>query len=476
MKNNSSGLPKFAIMFANTAFVVGLVFSVFVVILYVYRLAYPAGGPYPDHMMASVYKYYFKMILVGGIFATLFGLVLRINNKIKVSLSVSLVTAGIAVYGFETYEVFRIQDSQRAIAARQMGVPYDTRTKVQVIKDLNDSGIKAYPNPGAILHKRSNGLNATDGWIQSFGGISNITTIFVQNESGHYPIVETDEHGFINPKGLYKENNVDVVLTGDSFAEGYSVRSNETVSAVLRNSGFKVINLGRGGNGPFRELAVVKEYAEPLKPTIVLWLYFTNDFDDLRTEMESPGYTLFFRKYLNENGFSQHLMSRQKEIDSVLISYIQNEMAKEKERERAKIINLFQLTNFRSRINLTLAPTPAPTPAPAARPIFKRILQTSKQIVSRWGGKLYFVYLPEYGRYSTGLEDINREFVMRTATELEIPIIDIHREVFDPHPDPLHLFPFRLRGHYNAEGYRLVAEAIGNKLEADGFIPTNSAQ
>lgn len=473
MKNDSKELPKLAIMFANTAFVAGLVFSVFVVILYVYRLAYPAGGPYPDSVMASVYKYYFKMILVGGIFATLFGLVLTINNKIRVGLSLSLVTAGIAVYGFETYEVFRIQDSQRAIAARQMGVPYDTRTKVQVIKDLNDSGIKAYPNPGAILHKRSNGLNATDGWIQSFGGISNITTIFVQNESGHYPIVETDEHGFINPEGLY-ENKVDVVLTGDSFTEGYSVRSNETISAVLRNEGFNAINLGRGGNGPFRELAVVKEYAEPLKAKVVLWLYFTNDFDDLRTEMTSPSYTLFFRKYLNEDDFSQNLILRQGEIDSLLINYVQGEMEKEREGERTRIINLLQLTKFRSRIHLTPTLTLAPANTPVPKYIFKRILQKSKQIISKWGGKMYFVYLPEYGRYSTGIEDINREFVMRTATELDIPIIDIHKEVFDSHPDPLHLFPFRLRGHYTAEGYRLVAEVIGNKLKADGIIPTNS--
>ena len=40
---------------------------------------------------------------------------------------------------------------------------------------------------------------------------------------------------------------------------------------------------------------------------------------------------------------------------------------------------------------------------------------------------------------------------MQTATELDIPIIDIHNEVFKTHPDPLSLFPFRIAGHYNAE-------------------------
>ena len=128
------------------------------------------------------------------------------------------------------------------------------------------------------------------------------------------------------------------------------------------------------------------------------------------------------------------------------------------------------------RINLVPKPIPIPipTPTPTPTPIFRDILQKSKQMVSGWEGKMYFVYLSAYEQYSTGIEDVNREFVLRTSTELEIPIIDIHREVFDPHPDPLSLFPLRMNGHYNAEGYRLVSEAISKKLKADGIIPLNS--
>ena len=96
-------------------------------------------------------------------------------------------------------------------------------------------------------------------------------------------------------------------------------------------------------------------------------------------------------------------------------------------------------------------------------------------MVSDWGGKMYFVYLPSFaGRYLTGNEHKNRDFVMQTATELDIPVIDIHGKVFDPHPDPLSLFPFRTDAHYNAEGYKLVAEAIGKRLEADGYVPIKS--
>ena len=87
---------------------------------------------------------------------------------------------------------------------------------------------------------------------------------------------------------------------------------------------------------------------------------------------------------------------------------------------------------------------------------------------------MYIVYLSPYERYSIGKEDIYRDFVIQTATELDIPIIDIHSEVFVPHPDPLSLFPLRIHGHYNAEGYRLVAEAIAKRIKVDGFVALNS--
>ena len=130
-----------------------------------------------------------------------------------------------------------------------------------------------------------------------------------------------------------------------------------------------------------------------------------------------------------------------------------------------RLIRIFKLVNLRSNFNFFPKHNPA---------IFKKILKKSRKMVSGWGGELYFVYLPTNYRYYTGNEHINRESVLRTATELDIPIIDMHSEVFDPHSDPLSLFPFRIRNHYNSEGYRLVAEAIKNRLETDNFISINS--
>ena len=48
---------------------------------------------------------------------------------------------------------------------------------------------------------------------------------------------------------------------------------------------------------------------------------------------------------------------------------------------------------------------------------------------------------------------------------LDIPIIDIHLEVFADHPDPLALFPLRIHGHHNAEGYSKVGKAITDNVQ-----------
>ena len=69
----------------------------------------------------------------------------------------------------------------------------------------------------------------------------------------------------------------------------------------------------------------IDEYAETLKPKIVLWLYFENDVigrsgemsGDLGLELRSALLT----SYLKSDEFTQYLISRQGEIDSVLIQH-----------------------------------------------------------------------------------------------------------------------------------------------------------
>ncbi|MEC7872016.1 MAG: hypothetical protein VX547_02960, partial [Candidatus Neomarinimicrobiota bacterium] len=161
--------------------------------------------------------------------------------------------------------------------------------------------------------------------------------------------------------------------------------------------------------------------------------------------------------------FSQNLINRQDEIDIALADYIKNEFdrlstwfdddnneASPKGLTIERIIGNVKLINLRTRLNIFPKPSK----------IFGEILYSAKNRVSDWGGKLYFVYLPPW----------DPENVLSVVSDLGIPIINIQKEVFDIHPDPISLFPYEGSIHYNDEGYRLIAETIYNRLNSDGLL------
>ncbi len=89
-----------------------------------------------------------------------------------------------------------------------------------------------------------------------------------------------DENGFRNDVDL---KTADVVVIGDSFVEGNTIPTAQLTTSLLANLQHKVVaNLGQYGYGPREELAVLKRYALPLQPRVVVWMFFEgNDLRDL---------------------------------------------------------------------------------------------------------------------------------------------------------------------------------------------------
>ena len=66
--------------------------------------------------------------------------------------------------------------------------------------------------------------------------------------------------------------------------------------------------------------------------------------------------------------------------------------------------------------------------------------------------------MPEW-RYK--IENSNYESVKKIVKDLNIPIIDIYKDVFLKEENPLSFYPFEVpTRHYNVKGYKTVAEAI----------------
>lgn len=467
---------KISTIFSNATFFAGFFISLFLFFYSTYKIIYP-----PEFVSTLFYKFCLAFSAMFSIFF-LIG-IYKIKDNIRLNLAIIFFSIGITLLTFETYieyygkylETFRNLEFKRtspAIIANKMGIPYDKRTKLEFLDDLRNLGLNAYPLFTPSDFSKTDGLRSKNKQIFSLAGISNSITYF-GNELGFYPIIETDEYGFNNPKGLYKENTIDILLTGDSFAEGHSVKRDKNIAAFLRKSDYKTLSIGKGGNGSLIQFASIKEYGLYLKPKILIWFYYINDLEGLSKEIESP----LLMRYLEDENYSQNLMSRQEEIDDVLKNYfkkfedehkiLSKKTKKSNNVHLIRIINILELTNLRKLLKIVSPSRPKDNDLPLN--IFNEIIEKSNEAVSKWGGEMYFVYLP-----NMFIKDNYKEKILEIVKQLNIEIIDIEKEVFENHPDPESLYPFRMYGHYNAEGYALVAEKIMKKITKDGYIKINN--
>jgi lysophospholipase L1-like esterase len=375
--------------------------------------------------------------------------------------------------------------------AKQFGVKYDARGRLEVIDDLYQRGIQAVPRvaPVNLLKDQPQDgtrrsvirLNGVE--VLPHGGISNSATVYC-NENGQYVIYQSDEHGFHNPKGLWGLTPIDILAVGDSFTQGACVPSDKNFVASIRKRFPQTLNVGMGGNGPLTELAALIEYLEILRPKIVLWFFFEgNDIWDLHQEKRSP----LLMQYLAGN-FKQGLLRRQTEIDQALLSFVSTERARFDFTFPAKpeefggtirkagrlLLEGVKLRNLRERLNgLVPAEDQSYSKIREAMDFLPSVLRQAKTFSDAAGSKLFFVYLPQRESYlDAGVRNDPRERIFSIVRQLGIPLIDVHAN-FKHHADPLELFPFRRGFHYNEKGHQLVADIVLQHVSASRIPRTD---
>jgi hypothetical protein len=107
----------------------------------------------------------------------------------------------------------------------------------------------------------------------------NIAVLYHVPDARTYPYdVQYDTRGFRNPATL---DRADVAMVGDSFVHGVFVPQAELASSRLGELlGTSVYNLAQVGYGPLQEAAVVRRFALPLQPRVIVWVFY--DGNDLR--------------------------------------------------------------------------------------------------------------------------------------------------------------------------------------------------
>jgi hypothetical protein len=271
-------------------------------------------------------------------------------------------------------------------------VAFDKRSKYEVYVNLKKKNSNIVPSFRPIEIIENNEFKSNQ--ILPLSGISNMLTLG-PNENGQYMTYQSDRYGFNNPDYMWDNKKTKWLILGDSFAQGVAVKQEENIAGnIWRLTKEPVINLGMSGNGPLLELASLKEYGALVKSENVLWIYYEgNDLShDLNDEIKNKKLYMYLNK-----GYTQKLKNKQLEIDGLLNNYVNN-----------KIINLIKpqknyygilkLSNLR-RLLMIDRSTKNQKEIKSVD-IFYKILKEAKNIVGSWGGNLYFVYLPEYNRYT----------------------------------------------------------------------------
>lgn len=336
------------------------------------------------------------------------------------------------------------------------------RQRNVVAGELRKKGINAYPYVTSAefrygYYTRRVGPHS----ILPLASVSNKVTVMC-TEGDLTVTFNSDEHGFNNPKGVWKRDSVDLALIGDSFVFGSCVRPEDHFVSMVRTVVPRTLNLGGLGNGPLSELGLLREFAAPMRPHRVFWFFFEgNDMEEL--ELEKP----FLLKGYLDSAFSQHLLPRQDLTDKTLTTYADSAVAVGKGSKplARHILDLAKLRDL--RIALGLEAASAERVVTPDYELLSRVLGEAKKSVNGWGGSLTLVYLPEQHRTDSDApqpigrrhdqEDI-RAHTLAIAKGLGIPVLDVG-EHFTRDSDTKALW-WRPRTHLSPYGNRRLAEAV----------------
>ncbi|HVW69534.1 MAG TPA: hypothetical protein VHB68_11200 [Steroidobacteraceae bacterium] len=363
----------------------------------------------------------------------------------------------------------------RVVDAAKLDVPFDGRTKSEVVADLRAHGKDALPGISREWPRLPYIRQQLPDGLFPLSHASNAAVVEC-NESGRYLVYHTDELGFNNPPGLIRGHNVQVAAVGASFTLGHCVPDGQGLVARLRQFYPQLADFGMAGSSAVSMLASFREYVEPLRPPIVLWIMHPLTADT-RDEMADP----ILRRYL-EPDFSQHLLQHVEEIDQAWrnvavgaqyeLDYRVRVMTRTVRKQKFSGILTLSALRWRLHLNERLA---KPEPPPDLGP-FQQIIALAQHTTQSWGGRFIVVIVPLYAEVVAHdlPEPLHHDRLAALLRGMRVEVIDTV-PAFLAAPDPEGLYVMRRNNHPTPQGHELLARYVIEQMQGKPVAATLAA-
>ena len=191
------------------------IINLFFIFLSFFLLIYTFYQAQIVHESAQL-KYYLKYYLLFSASLIIWLYIKKIKTELRVIFLITGSVLFFSLYIFETVRFYNL--SINSLFSEKKKITYSKNKKLVLLEKLRKRNPNTYPSiiPSIFLDKKE-----ID--IFPLSGISNVKTIFCK-EGPKYSIYQSDRYGFNNPDNQWVKN-LDYVLIGDSFAQGFLLDS-----------------------------------------------------------------------------------------------------------------------------------------------------------------------------------------------------------------------------------------------------------
>ena len=340
-----------------------------------------------------------------------------------------------------------------------------TQTALDVVVAERRQGHDTFPgiNAGHGLVNQSPTVRVSrlrlDGLeILPLGSVGGARQVYCLGEDG--PVAyEADRYGYRNPDAMWRAAVAEVVVLGDSFARGLCVDEDSTFVSQMRKRLGVVVNLGTNGAGPLFNLAALREYGARVRPRVVIWTHTEND--DVPFDLEYERKSALLMRY-RDPSFSQGLAARQDALNTLLRDDVLARMKAVFGPSFAEpptgglALDWLRSVALLSRLR---GYAEARFHRLVYRPdyeLLRSVLAAAQSDAMSWGGRVYFVTLPNSRSLAAG-DFVTEPEIQELLDALGIPEIDVQGAF--ARAGRAGLFDAR-NGHFSPEGHRLTAEVI----------------